>query len=336
MIRRTNNHVHSQPPSAAPQAPRNPPAHELLLLANQAQRLADASLQHADSPDQLALSRDATLLSIWRLKVAHKPFLQHNPHVGLRNFPFSGWSPVIEQLASNIYNAFFDLYMKFLCECIDLGQSNPDHPIFAAWFPAPSASGSESIADPHSMPESYFPDRILVGRLEARFTAHHLKPIDQIPLGSERDNRVSCITDHAADRLFTVLADAVAQNRVLRWDGYRLEHRVWHEGSADLVPSQERDSASCDITPPNLILRKPGEAPIVRGRPKKPLTHCQYKVLRALADAAPNRLSLESLTEKSKISDVRGVLTRLRKADPDYAAVIDMAGAAGVGYGIRQ
>jgi hypothetical protein len=75
-----------------------------------------------------------------------------------------------------------------------------------------------------------------------------------------------------------------------------------------------------------------GQPVRVRGREKSPLTLPQHKVIRALLAAGEQGLAKDELERVH--SDARGILRRLRAADPDWRAVIHFAGQAGRRYRI--
>jgi hypothetical protein len=81
-------------------------------------------------------------------------------------------------------------------------------------------------------------------------------------------------------------------------------------------------------------LRTRDQGPIVLGNEKSVLTDGAYNVVKALLDAGEAGLSKDKLDEKSGHPEARKFLTRLREADPDWAAVIQMPGKAGRGYRI--
>jgi hypothetical protein len=82
-----------------------------------------------------------------------------------------------------------------------------------------------------------------------------------------------------------------------------------------------------------ITLGEPGEEPIVCGRLKKRLTSGQYRLIKALIDAYPDRIPLDSLARRSNVTDPVGMIDRLRR-DRDWAAVITKPGQAHGGYGL--
>jgi hypothetical protein len=72
----------------------------------------------------------------------------------------------------------------------------------------------------------------------------------------------------------------------------------------------------------------------VRGKTKPRLTPGQYRVVKALIEAFPDRLALDALAQRSGTSDPVGMIDRLRR-DKDWAEVLDKPGKAHGGYGIR-
>jgi hypothetical protein len=80
-----------------------------------------------------------------------------------------------------------------------------------------------------------------------------------------------------------------------------------------------------------VVLRSRQEGPIVLGREKPPLTEREYNIIQALLEAGERGLSKDKLDEKSGHSEARKVLKTLRESDPDWEAVIQMPGKAGMG-----
>lgn len=74
---------------------------------------------------------------------------------------------------------------------------------------------------------------------------------------------------------------------------------------------------------PRVILGKPGEPPLIDGKPKAILTKAQYDVIATLRDARPSALKGDELIERSKHGDARGMLGRLCR-DPDWRRVIEV------------
>jgi hypothetical protein len=83
-----------------------------------------------------------------------------------------------------------------------------------------------------------------------------------------------------------------------------------------------------------VILRGPGERPIVRDGEKDPLSRAQYDVVKALLDAGERGLTKDGLDRQSKRGDARKILKRLAESDPDWKAVIHFPGKPGRGYRI--
>jgi hypothetical protein len=84
-----------------------------------------------------------------------------------------------------------------------------------------------------------------------------------------------------------------------------------------------------------IVLGGPNDEPIVNGKTKVRLTPGQYRVVKALLDAHPERLSMDALAVRSNTEDPIGMINRLR-SDPDWAAVLDKARLPHGGYGIRN
>jgi hypothetical protein len=121
-----------------------------------------------------------------------------------------------------------------------------------------------------------------------------------------------------------------------------LEGEQTFEGPADrpppriapTIPPAEETKAEEDRPSP-LALGGPDDEPIVLGRRKPRLNPGQYRVVKALLDAYPDRLSKDTLARRSGAEDPIGMIDRLRR-DEDWAAVLDKPGKAHGGYGIRK
>jgi hypothetical protein len=138
------------------------------------------------------------------------------------------------------------------------------------------------------------------------------------------------------------------------WNGFPL----WEVAPAQIVAHCHRDELRFPlgfelptvepITTPEEVTLVPAETPLredqrflvlgprsgqpqIGGRAKKRLTRPQYDVVEALVKAGEKGLSLDELKTKSKHNGAREILARLRK-DPDWAAVILMAGTPGGRY----
>jgi hypothetical protein len=85
---------------------------------------------------------------------------------------------------------------------------------------------------------------------------------------------------------------------------------------------------------PPIILGGEDDDPVVCGRTKERLTPAQYRVVKTLLDAFPERLSGDNLARKSNVEDPIGVIDRLCR-DEDWAAVLFKPGKAHGGYGIN-
>jgi hypothetical protein len=83
-----------------------------------------------------------------------------------------------------------------------------------------------------------------------------------------------------------------------------------------------------------VMLRGPGDRPIVNSVEKRPLTLAQYDVVKALLEAGERGLSKDELDRKSKHGDARRILKRLAESDSDWKAVISFPGLPGGGYRI--
>jgi hypothetical protein len=85
---------------------------------------------------------------------------------------------------------------------------------------------------------------------------------------------------------------------------------------------------------PRVVLRGRNQGPIVLAKEKQKLTLAQYNVVKTLLDAGEVGLTKDTLVEKSRHTDARGVLARLADTDDDWKAVIHFAGEPGGGYRI--
>lgn len=98
------------------------------------------------------------------------------------------------------------------------------------------------------------------------------------------------------------------------------------QGTSTAEPSQVPVARSQHV-----ILYGLDDEPVVKGKKKKPLTARSYNLVKQLIEAAPRGASMKQL-EKISTGYWRA-LRELRK-DPDWAAVIHMAGQAHQGYRI--
>ncbi len=87
---------------------------------------------------------------------------------------------------------------------------------------------------------------------------------------------------------------------------------------------------------PPVILGKPGDETIVRGKRKGRLTLPRYNVVEALLAASDDGLSKDSLARESGHSDAVNILKRLAESDTDWKAVIKLAGKPGGRYRISD
>jgi hypothetical protein len=93
-----------------------------------------------------------------------------------------------------------------------------------------------------------------------------------------------------------------------------------------------------------VVLKGPDDSVFVFGKEKDPLPPAQYRVIKALVEARSQgrRLSKDRLVAATKdehgdcVEDPVGALKRLRRRDPDWESVIDMAGRPGRGYGLKD
>ena len=100
------------------------------------------------------------------------------------------------------------------------------------------------------------------------------------------------------------------------------------------APSENKATPTPETTAFPILLGEPEDEPIVRGKVKNRLTAGQYRVVKALIDAHPERLGKDTLARRSNTEDPIGMIDRLRK-DADWESVLDKPGQAHGGYGIR-
>ena len=116
-------------------------------------------------------------------------------------------------------------------------------------------------------------------------------------------------------------------------------NREWRLQASDLPGSESQPEATYE---PPVVLAGPDDEVIVWGKRKPPLPPAQYRVIKALVEAKEERLSKDMLCNRTKdkngntVEDPVGALKRLRKRDPDWRKVIDMAGMPGRGYSLRD
>lgn len=125
----------------------------------------------------------------------------------------------------------------------------------------------------------------------------------------------------------------------------RDEPMAWLAGNGHNFPVLDKSEPIPPEAPPpidaskapvvSIQLGEPDDDPVVWGITKTRLTLTQYRVVKALVDAHPDRLSLDMLRIKSKTDHPVGIIDRIRKKDQDWADVLDKPGQAHGGYGIR-
>lgn len=107
---------------------------------------------------------------------------------------------------------------------------------------------------------------------------------------------------------------------------------------AELAPpiaASNGTTATLKVAPsPLVVLGKPGEPSVVKGKQKKALTDGQHAVISALITAGVEGLTKDAI--EAERSSAREILKRLRDSDEDWAAVIIMAGQTNGRYRIRQ
>ena len=84
----------------------------------------------------------------------------------------------------------------------------------------------------------------------------------------------------------------------------------------------------------SVVLGSFGDPVHVNGKEKPSLTWAQYHVVKALIEAGNDGLTKDQLDVKSGRFEARKILRRLANSDPDWAAVIKMAGRPGCHYRI--
>lgn len=104
--------------------------------------------------------------------------------------------------------------------------------------------------------------------------------------------------------------------------------RATEPGSPSLPDKPECASAQ-------VALYGPGTKPIVNGKSKPVLTPAQYAVVIALIEAGPDGLTKDRFDRKSGHGDSRKIMKRLADSDPDWRAVLLLAGKTGGRYRIR-
>jgi hypothetical protein len=101
-------------------------------------------------------------------------------------------------------------------------------------------------------------------------------------------------------------------------------------------PGLSQEDSSGSKRDPPVILGGLDDEPLVFGRRKKRLTPGQYRVVKVLVDAYPERVSLDVLANRSDTSDPVGMIDRLRKCDDDWACVLFKPGRSHGGYGLED
>jgi integrase len=76
---------------------------------------------------------------------------------------------------------------------------------------------------------------------------------------------------------------------------------------------------------PTVVLGKPGEPVIVRGKEKRRLTRAQHRTIAVLLEAWPGGMSLKAMNETCG-KGWRTTLVRLKESDPDWKSVIAFPG----------
>lgn len=140
-----------RPTTAAP-VQRNPSPARMLLIADAATELADATAyaikQYSENspsdlvreddelaplgtgPCHLAFARKNMLSWAWRLGDALRLFRHYRVTDGLRDFPFAGWSANTQHALAQLYQVFHDAWVYFINDCNpDYDHPLPEHPL---------------------------------------------------------------------------------------------------------------------------------------------------------------------------------------------------------------
>lgn len=154
--------------------------------------------------------------------------------------------------------------------------------------------------------------------------------LDPTPLNQFRQNAEGCCFGvqerlPAVGEAVHLLLDRLRQKLTSQ------RRQVAHTSTAltELPVAPESSSPTCPV-----VLHGENESPVVRGKKKRILTPGQHDVVTALLEAGQDGLNKDELQDNSGHSDARGILDRLRKSDPDWNAVIHMAGRTGGRYRI--
>jgi hypothetical protein len=125
-----------------------------------------------------------------------------------------------------------------------------------------------------------------------------------------------------------------ADNRVFPWRGMMEEmellDRAWDELRTITWLAWPHEG------PGFVVLRGSHRSPLVCGVERAVLKRSQYDVVKALNAAGPEGLSGKTLVERSNHSDAVNILKRLRKSDPHWKRVIQLAGVSGRRYAITD
>jgi hypothetical protein len=117
----------------------------------------------------------------------------------------------------------------------------------------------------------------------------------------------------------------------------QIHHREMIDAAQGILNSvNDRASAvaALDSRDERVILKSPGESPIIDGTEVHKLTKAQYDVVQALLAAGPQGLTKDELDRNSKHGDARKILARL-KEQPGWDAVIQMPGSTGMRYRLK-
>lgn len=111
----------------------------------------------------------------------------------------------------------------------------------------------------------------------------------------------------------------------------RMERLVLMERGAS--PTAATDVAPTAATPP-VVLHGQGQKPLVLGREMPVLSDARYLAVQALVKAWPEGLTKQQLENQTESTSARKTLKALHDADPQWAAVIQLPGKAGMRYRI--
>jgi hypothetical protein len=152
------------------------------------------------------------------------------------------------------------------------------------------------------------------------------RPLPEDEFEPVRERQALAEFEEAVKTLERVLPDAPAS-------GSEGEH-ARDTPPEPVSPGLSQEDSSGSKRDPPVILGGLDDEPLVVGRRKKRLTPGQYRVVKVLVDAYPERVSLDVLANRSDTSDPVGMIDRLRKCDDDWDYVLFKPGRSHGGYGL--